>query len=315
LTVSKDDETVVDELRPFYMDLQLFAEGDDDLGDDDPGDETEEEDEDIDLSEFDLEDPSPKEKKEDDEPDYKVEAAKAKARADALEEQLARDRREREEETRLRPVPAVDRPAPAPVKRRSINEIVDDNFDQEFINDPKGAVRKVLSEYDKERDAIEASRSVGPGASVVDTLADRFMRDMKDTDPEEYAIAVKAFRKQVDETPVNVKAQIAQNPAAQVQSILQAAWDQAYAKGLRENRAAGKKNAETRRGASPPQMGGGRKGGGASGGGNLGGNSGTRYSPLERDMIARAKAGGLDANDIKEMIKEHREEQRQLRGA
>jgi hypothetical protein len=314
LTVSKDDETVVDELRPFYMDLQLFAEGEE-PEDDDTEDEPEEEDEDLDLSEFDIEDPAPKDKKDDDEPDYKVEAAKAKARADALEEQLARDRREREEETRLRPVPAVDRPAPAPVKRRTVEDIVGDNFDQEFINDPKGAMRKVLSEFDKERDAIEASRSVGPGASVVDTLADRFMRDMKDTDPEEYAIAVKAFRKQVDETPINVKAQIAQNPAAQVQVILQAAWDQAYAKGLRENRAAGKKNAETRRGASPPQMGGGRKGGGASGGGNLGGNSGTRYSPLERDMIARAKAGGLDANDIKEMIKEHREEQRQLRGA
>lgn len=312
--MSKDDETVVDELRPFYMDLQLFAEGEE-PEDDDTEDEPEEEDEDLDLSEFDIEDPAPKDKKDDDEPDYKVEAAKAKARADALEEQLARDRREREEETRLRPVPAVDRPAPAPVKRRTVEDIVGDNFDQEFINDPKGAMRKVLSEFDKERDAIEASRSAGPGASVVDTLADRFMRDMKDTDPEEYAIAVKAFRKQVDETPINVKAQIAQNPAAQVQVILQAAWDQAYAKGLRENRAAGKKNAETRRGASPPQMGGGRKGGGASGGGNLGGNSGTRYSPLERDMIARAKAGGLDANDIKEMIKEHREEQRQLRGA
>jgi hypothetical protein len=312
--VSKDDETV-EEFRPFYIDLQLFAEAEE-PGDDEPeDDEPEEEEEEIDLSEFEIEESDPKPKKED-EPDYKVEAAKAKARADALEEQLARDRREREEDARLRVVPTVEKPAPAPVvKRKSVDEIIGDDFDQAFITDPKGAMRKVLSEYDADRSAADAARAVVPGASVVDSFADRFARDMKDTDPEEYAIAIKAFRKQVDETPPAVKAQIATNPAAAVQNILQAAWDQAYAKGLRENRAAGKKNTETRRGAEPPRMGGGRKGGGASGGGNLGGNSGTRYSPLERDMIQRAKAGGLDANDIKEMIKEHREEQRQLRGA
>lgn len=266
----------------------------------------------VDLSEFGLDDAPDGAK--DGEPDPKTEVVKQKARADALEAENVRILASQREALQTQPAPQVRREEPAPFQPRKMRELVGDDFDQQFVNNPKEALASVFDKFDDEINRRSAASSSSPAAAIVDNMIDTFTRDIRENDPEEYALAIKRFKEQVALTPLAVKAQYAQNPEA-LRNAMGTLWDAEVTRASRENRKAAKSEAVQRRGASPPPaLGRGNPSGGSSGSG-AGGTRQAVFTAVEQRMIEGGKAAGLSAKDIKEMIQEHRGEQRSLRGA
>jgi hypothetical protein len=277
------------------------------------GEEEEDEPEDIDLGSLGTSSPGGEPAKTDDEPDPKVELAKAQARAQALEEEIARRGREDTERAARRvepPVRAVEAPA-----RRSMADLVDDEFEREFIDSPKTGMKKLLGKMDEEVERRVAERAAPASVAQGMALVANFLRDKRDADAEEYAVAVKHFNARVEYLKTNnpqAFSMLVNAAPADAAFQLNLEWDAAYAKGERENREARKKEAATRRAAPPPAL----VGRGSPGGGvQVGGGRVRALSEVEEDMVRRGKAAGLSDADCKDLVREHRDEQRRLRGA
>lgn len=245
-----------------------------------------------------------------DEEDPKIELAKARARADALAEENVRLSQQRpapaEPERRLEVAP--------PAKKQSLEDLIDDDFVNEFATDAKGAMKKLARGMDAEVDRRTASAGAPAAVSQGLLVVDSFKQRMRDTDAEEYALAIKHFNARVDWMRANNPqsfAMLAQSSPAQVDAALGIEWDAAVGKGERENREKRKADAERRRAAPAPNLG----GSGARGAVGAGGPSrATKLSAFEEDMVKRGKAAGLSDTDCRQMVKEHREEMKQ-RGA
>jgi hypothetical protein len=283
---------------------------------DDLTDDVEEEVEDdtaLDLSEFELGDDTENEGSKDDAPDPKIEAAKATARAKALEEELARMREAQELEASRRVAPKLD-DAPAPqtsYKSKSLEELIPDDFEAQFVADPKGALRKAMAAMREDVVNEVRSSSTGTAASVVDNEVRAFLADQRESDPETYALAAKLFRERVDATPMAEKAALANLPSTRLREVMETAWAASVGKATIENRKSANKDATTRRVSAPPPT---VRGSSSPGSGTVRGGSST-FTRVERQMIEMGKSAGLKKKDIDEMIREHRAEQRAAREA
>jgi len=264
----------------------------------------------IDLGELGDEQPEDERSDESDAEDPKIELAKARARADALAEEnvrLSQRTAAPESERRLEVAPTT--------KKQSLEDLIDDDFVNEFATDAKGAMKKLARGMDAEVDRRTASAGAPAAVSQGLLVVDSFKQRMRESDAEEYALAIKHFNARVDWMRANnpqAFAMLAQSSPAQVDAALGIEWDAAVGKGERENREKRKADAEKRRAAPAPNLGGsGARGAVGSGGG---GSRATKLSAFEEDMVKRGKAAGLSDADCRTMVKEHREEMKQ-RGA
>lgn len=299
-----------DPSRPsdFRFDLQMFAEDDESV--ELPEDDDEDDEEDINLAEFELSGDEGEEKK-DGEEDPKLEAAKAKVRADALEGELKRERDERAaERDRQREDAAAlrsERPTPEAYKPPSLEDIVPDDFETQFVTDSKSAMRNLTKRIVETVQEVTRASGSGAGATLVDTQAENFLRSKRDEDPENFALAQKHFRKMIAETSPQLKNNLVNDPG-QLAKALEAGWEQALGKAVIENRKNTRTDSQRRESPPPPPMGGTSRSGGGTG--SLKGTG--RFTKVERDMIEMGKNAGLNAADIKEIISDHRREQKAL---
>jgi hypothetical protein len=234
-----------------------------------------------------------------------VRVAKAQARADALEEELRRrDAAPPPERREIPPVRAVETPADTTDYAALAKEFVDSP-------DPGTAFRKLAENIRAAVVKEVVAQTIPAGVSQGLSVVQGYLRDKRDSDPEEYAIGAKYFNEKIAlikrDNPTFF-AQLANAAPAQVDMALTFEWDAAVGKGERENREKRKAEAQQRRAAPAPTLTGRGSGGGTAG--PRGASAASKLTPLEQTMVRNALAAGLTEADAKDIVREHRREQR-----
>jgi hypothetical protein len=235
-----------------------------------------------------------------------IRAIKAEAQRDAL----------REENTRLERF-ATERPAPtsqgapapaAPPKRK----LVPDNFVQKFAENADTAMAEFADNVERVVEERVSQRSTPGAVAQGMALVSSFLRDKRDADPEEYAVAQKAFNTRIaalkSQAP-EAFANLVNMPPAQFEYSMDIEWNAAYGIGAREQAEQRKRDAATRRSPAPsPGLGGSRGGGGTTPASRPAG--GKQLSPYETALVQRAQKSGLSYADCMDLVRQDRAERR-----